>query len=624
MDGTSHEESEPKAVLDRLSEGVLALDSDLLVTYANEGALDHLEVDRADVVGTHLWEICPGAEESIAAEHIEQARTIGDETSYKRYNEQVGAWFDVSVYPDGGGLTVVFRDVTGRTERESELRQLHEATQELVGAASPEDVAKRASAAATEILGIEANGIHFYDETAGSLVPTAVSDGSRKLIGEAPALDEGIAWQAYRNGTVERYDDVRTADVVYDRETDARSELVVPLGDHGVFIFSASGTGVFSDDDVQVAKLLAKNTETVLSERTKRQQLRERDRELRQAEALFENAQDAFFIVDVDRNGDEYRIERVNPAYESLTGFTDAEIRDRSIGEIFDGDDRNAIRSHYDDCVERETPLTLLERLDVPVPDSYWETRIAPVVVDGDVCKIVGATRDITEQKAYQQRLEEQRDGLELLNEMVRHDIRNDLQVIASYAELLATQVSEADREYVERIRNNAETAVELTRSARDLAGTMLQTQESTEATPLRQTLLAQIDDIRTSYADAVVSVDGGIPSVAVDADEMLSSVFRNVIKNGIQHNDKPHPEVTVSVDVTDDRVRVSVVDNGPGIPDSQKADVFGRGQKGLESEGTGIGLYLVNTLVEKYGGAVHVDDNEPTGTVATIALERT
>ena len=745
MDGADRDVARPGAVLDRISEGVLALDDDLIYRYANGRALEMLGRDREEIVGAYIWDVFPEAEESVADKRIEKATRSGEQTSYERYNETYDQWFEVSVYPDENGLTIVFRDVTERKERERELeqyeqivenlpvavgetttgedvafgsvnsaaveifdaeskahlkehtiaetyvddedrkrirkmlrergriegqevkletlsgdvfwasmtasaetsedgegrfigiieniterkhreqqlKQLHEATQDLVGAESPEEVAQCASAAADEILDIETNGIHRYDESADALVPVAVSERSKKLLGTPPDISEGIAWEVYQSGETQVYDDVREADSVLNEDTEIRSELLVPLGEYGVFLFTSTTVGAFDDDDVRVARILARNTEAVLAEQTKEQQLREHDRELLQAEALFENAQDAFFVIDVDSDDGEYRIERVNSAYESLTGLDSEETRGRTVEEIFGQETGTEIRTHYEECVQRREPLSYVEQIDVPEPDSYWDSRIAPVIVDDEVVQIVGATRDITAQKAYEQHLEEQRDGLELLNEMVRHDIRNDLQVIASYAELLATRVEEEDREYIERILNNAETAVELTRSARDLAGTMLQTQESVEATPLRQTLLTQIDEIRTSYADAIVSVDGEIPNITVEADEMLPSVFRNIIKNAIQHNDKAEPEVTISVDYDDEEVNVAVIDNGPGIPDNQKEEVFGRGEKGLESEGTGIGLYLVNTLVGKYGGRVRVDDNEPEGTIVTVTLKR-
>jgi signal transduction histidine kinase len=101
----------------------------------------------------------------------------------------------------------------------------------------------------------------------------------------------------------------------------------------------------------------------------------------------------------------------------------------------------------------------------------------------------------------------------------------------------------------------------------------------------------------------------------------MLSSVFRNLLKNAVQHNDTDDPEVTVSATTGDGTVEVAVADNGPGVPDERKEEIFGQGEKGLESSGTGIGLYLVRTLVERYGGDVRVEDNDPEGSVFVVRL---
>lgn len=58
----------------------------------------------------------------------------------------------------------------------------------------------------------------------------------------------------------------------------------------------------------------------------------------------------------------------------------------------------------------------------------------------------------------------------------------------------------------------------------------------------------------------------------------------------------------------------VRVADDGPGIPDNQKSAIFGKGEKGLDSQGTGLGLYLVKTLVENYDREVRVEDRTSDG----------
>jgi signal transduction histidine kinase len=106
----------------------------------------------------------------------------------------------------------------------------------------------------------------------------------------------------------------------------------------------------------------------------------------------------------------------------------------------------------------------------------------------------------------------------------------------------------------------------------------------------------------------ATVTVEGELPDVPVFANEMLSSVFANLLTNAIQHNDASDPAVAVSATATDDEVVVRVADNGPGIPDDRKAEVFERATT-LDDDGSGLGLYLVGTLVDQYGGEVWVED---------------
>jgi Signal transduction histidine kinase len=78
---------------------------------------------------------------------------------------------------------------------------------------------------------------------------------------------------------------------------------------------------------------------------------------------------------------------------------------------------------------------------------------------------------------------------------------------------------------------------------------------------------------------------------------------------------------VTVSATEHEGTVTIRVADNGPGISDSRKQTVFGKGRQGLNSSGTGMGLHLVDRIVNKHGGEVWIEDNEPEGTVFSVEL---
>ncbi|WP_251329487.1 PAS domain-containing protein [Haloplanus pelagicus] len=245
------------------------------------------------------------------------------------------------------------------------------------------------------------------------------------------------------------------------------------------------------------------------------------------------------------------------------------------------------------------------------------ELSLSPLADGRYICVV----RDATERRRYERRLERQRDNLEILNQVVRHDIRNDLQVVLGYVESLRTFVGEDRTAHVERAVESARDAVEITETAGDVAEVMLTADAETKPVGLGCVLDEQVSEVRSTYEDTVLTTDGTIPDVDVRADNMLGSVFRNLLTNAVEHNDGAIRKVTVAAAADADTATVRVADNGPGIPDDRKDAIFEEGEKGLDSGGTGLGLYLAETLVDRYGGDIRVGDNDPNGAVFTVEL---
>jgi signal transduction histidine kinase len=100
-----------------------------------------------------------------------------------------------------------------------------------------------------------------------------------------------------------------------------------------------------------------------------------------------------------------------------------------------------------------------------------------------------------------------------------------------------------------------------------------------------------------------------GLESCHVQANELLHDIFANLVSNAVRHTgDKA--EIIIDVDRVDGGqfYRVMVEDDGPGVPDGSKDSIFNRMQKG-SAKGMGLGLYLVKTLVDSFGGRVWVED---------------
>ena len=324
---------------------------------------------------------------------------------------------------------------------------------------------------------------------------------------------------------------------------------------------------------------------------------------------LLEHIEDAVVVLD-----DENRLVYLNRAAEDLFGISSqyAGVPADDLSELSGNETPDSLT----DITNGETEITLTSDDE----ERHFSVSTSPV---GDTQRgRAFIFRETTREREYRRRIETQRDSLETLNEVLRHDIRNDLQLIAGYVDLLGEKCGTGDeQQYIHTINKSADHAIELTQTARELSDAMLSTGVEEGRVGLQSILEDEVEEVQSSYPDATLEFGTSVPAVTLIADEMISSVFRNLLKNAIQHNDKDTAEVTISVTEYDDTVTVNVADNGPGVPDGRKETVFGKGEQGLDSSGTGMGLYLVDTLVSAHNGGVWIDDNEPEGAIFTVEL---
>jgi PAS domain S-box-containing protein len=326
-------------------------------------------------------------------------------------------------------------------------------------------------------------------------------------------------------------------------------------------------------------------------------------------------------IADMQAEGDP--LIYVNEGFEDLTGYSLEEVVGDNCRFLQGEETREEPVRRMREAIEAGESVQVELRNYQRDGTPFWnDVRLAPITVDDEIPYYVGFQQDITLRKEHQRHLERQRDDLDILNQMVRHDIRNDLQVVLGSLELLRPHAPEAVQEQLDVALDRTDQAISLTQAAAELAETMLSTGTTLEPVPLLDNLAAEIEDARSFDDDATVQVDGDLPAVEVRADDMLDAVFRNILQNGIKHNDSDQPEMTVSAAVDDDRVRVAIADNGPGVPDRQKETIFGKGAGKTKPGSAGVGLYLVSRLVDNYDGTIHVEDNEPRGAVFVVRLQ--
>lgn len=340
---------------------------------------------------------------------------------------------------------------------------------------------------------------------------------------------------------------------------------------------------------------------------------------IEQYEELIEQSADIIALFD-----EAGLIQFVSPSAEQILGYTPDELVGEPAFDLIHPDDRADIVEAFERIVE--TPDESTERQEHRFRHAdgswIWAESVTRNRLDSSLEGYVINSREITERKYYQEQLEEKTEAIQVLNRILRHDIRNDMSIIFGWGEILEEHVDDPGQEHLQKILTSGKHVIELTENARDYAETLAnETQIEGKPTPLRTSLMTEISLRRESFSKAEFIVSDEIPDVAITANEMLGSVFKNLLNNAVQHNDKDKPTVEISCEVGDEMVTVRIADNGPGIPDDRKESIFGKGEKGLASPGTGLGLYLVRTLVNQYGGNVWAANNDPTGTTFVVQL---
>lgn len=116
-------EHELNEMFERIDDAFYAIDDQFRFTYVNERAEELLRHTEEELLGESVWDVFPEATETAVWECFHQALETQDHTSYEVYFESLECWVETNVYPSETGLSVYFRDVTERKEREQELDQ---------------------------------------------------------------------------------------------------------------------------------------------------------------------------------------------------------------------------------------------------------------------------------------------------------------------------------------------------------------------------------------------------------------------------------------------------------------------------------------------------------------------
>jgi len=241
--------------------------------------------------------------------------------------------------------------------------------------------------------------------------------------------------------------------------------------------------------------------------------------------------------------------------------------------------------------------------------------------------------RDLTERKEAQRRLQSAIRRLEEANRqlsqfasVVSHDLKSPLRVIRSYAEFLSQDVA-ADlpakqQQYLDGIGAAARLAEEQVTGLLTLAGIRRSSvaPKRTRLGPLVRRLAGTIG----TAAEVRIESDDAWPTVVTEP-VLLRQVLGNLLDNAIKYNPSTRRRVWLRCERLPGReVEIFVRDNGPGIPEQHRAKIFEpfrRLHAHATVGGSGLGLSIARTAVDRLGGSIHLDSEMGKGSTFCVRL---
>jgi signal transduction histidine kinase len=255
--------------------------------------------------------------------------------------------------------------------------------------------------------------------------------------------------------------------------------------------------------------------------------------------------------------------------------------------------------------------------------DSFGEEYSRPLeILASHAATAISNIRSRERLERARQDLETRKEMIQMYDRLLRHDLGNDLQIIAGFADAVASQVDGQTEEYVQKIQRAAESSADLIERVGNLVSTLEQ-QEEPEPRALRPIIEGTVREVEGNFDTLTVDFDPEDFEYRVYSGDLLDSVFTNLISNAAVHNEGDiHMAITVQ-ETGDNSVVIRFADDGKGVPSEVREEIFEMGVKGPDSSGTGFGLGFVRALTESYGGGVTVGDSEMGGAEFRVTLPR-
>ncbi|MFO8231840.1 MAG: PAS domain S-box protein [Longimonas sp.] len=594
-------------ILERVTDGIAAFDTGLRCTYLNDPAVQMLGIQREDLIGNRVEDVFPEAEGTVVQDKLAAAMETQKQHSFEHYHAVQERWFEGRIYPDESGMSLYLVDITERKASEEEFAQTNWRRTALIENTSAAVYDKEQEQKQRTRAQLRKHLQSLYEK-----LPDAViihdADGNVLDVNSQTVNDLGYTREELLSMNVTRFE--------IDHDWDELNDLwsAMEVGDrHKVLTRHCRKDGSTFPAEVWVDKVEIGGEQQFIAlsrDVTERNRQRQALEELtEQYRALLENADDAIFLMDVDKteSGPEFRFEQLNPYHEAATGLTTESIRGKTPREAVGPDVGAELAANYRRCVEAEEPISYQETLDLPQGTRIWETKLAPVMIDNEVTRVIGISRDVTDRVEREATLSRQNERLSEFTGVVSHDLRNPLNIAQGRT---ALAIKERARDGNENIHLPKAQAA-LKRMEVIIMDTLLLAQQGDTVDTVEPVAMEEIINACWAMIDPVEAtlIIEDTCTIAGDPDR-LCHVYENLFRNALEHGG---PGVTVRVGKAG-HASLYVEDDGPGVPPEQQDAVFEPGQTS-RADGTGFGLAIVKRIAEAHGWTVTLTASDEGGT---------
>lgn len=416
---------------------------------------------------------------------------------------------------------------------------------------------------------------------------------ARDVIGETPeVLNSGKMSMEYYDelwGTISS-GDVWSSEIV-DRRKDGE-------------LYTAYQTIAPITEDGEVSAFVAVQTDI-----TERKELQDR---LKRHRDIVQRLEDPIMLQDETGS-----FELVNEALVEFAGLPESELLGGDEYLFMDETAASKIDDEKTNVIDAETPVrySVAPEFEHSEKEAVFSTSRYPYYdEDDELAGTLAICRDVTD-------LEERTRQLRVIDNILRHNLRNDLTVIRGLADQIRMEATGTAAEMADEIVTHTDGLMatgEKSRAITDLLS------EEPELKPI---------DITASVRSIAREVEKSCPGVQLDVDVpdqafvsttlKIREAIEELVKNAIEHHDRDTPSIDLRIDADDDSVDVYVMDDGPGLPEMDR-DVLVTGQAIDDLyHGSGLGLWLVYWIIKRSNGSIEVTDREPQGTEITLQLPR-